>query len=374
MKLKILLIEDNNDDADLLVRSLKRDKLEFLHERVETREEFIEALDRFKPDVILSDHSLPQFDSLTALEIAKKRVPNVPFILVTGTVSEEFAVTCIKSGADDYILKKNMIRLTSAIHKSLEKHSLASENTVIKALNAEIKKKNDELHYMNQEKDRFMGIISHDLQNHISSMILVLKQMEEETGQGKKDKKEVDYIKLLSRSVSNMQKLLTDFLTVNRIQSGIIKPLYSLVNIGGLVNEVIEGYEYLASRKNIKIKYTNKCPDSFYRTDMSYLSIIADNLISNAIKYTGWDKEVEVSLLKGEGKYQVQVRNEGEVIPPSDMLLLYGRFQKLTPKPTAGEPSNGLGLSIVKDLVGALNATIDCKSAEGQTTFTVTFN
>jgi signal transduction histidine kinase len=372
MDLKILLLEDLAFDADLIQRQLKRDNLNFNAERVDTREEFLNALYTFKPDVILSDHALPQFNSLSALELAKKNLPRASFILVTGAVSEEFAVTCIKSGADDYILKNNLTRLSSAILSSLERRQLANENNIVKELNKEIEKKNDELYSLNQEKDRFMGIVSHDLQNHISALMLTLSLL----GKHVRDlnEKQWNYVKRLNRSAINMQKLLSDFLTVNRIQRGIINPVYSLVNMGNLVNEIAEGYEYLAKRKDLEINFINKCEESFFRTDMSYLSIIADNLISNALKYSNRGKKVVIKVLKKEGKYLLSVTNSGATIPEEELPLLYKRFQKLSPKPTAGEPSNGLGLSIVKDLVTALYGEISCISKNGKTTFTVSLN
>jgi signal transduction histidine kinase len=372
MDIKILLLEDIDSDADLVIRQLRRDKLNFVSERADTRETFVNALFSFEPDVVLSDHSMPQFDSLTALEIVKKERPRTPFILVTGSVSEEFAVTCIKSGADDYILKSNLIRLSSSIKSSLEKRFLESENNIIRNLNWEIEQKNEELDFLNQEKDRFMSIVSHDLQNHISSIMLSLGQL------GKNVKglsaKQWRHIKQLNRSAINTQKLLSDFLTVNRIQNGVINPVYSLVNMGNLVDEVVERYEQMAIKKGIKMRYRNNCKESFFRTDMSYLSIIADNLVSNAVKYTDGGKCIHIKVSKTNGKYKLEVKNEGPTIPENELPNLYKRFHKLSTRPTGGEPSNGLGLSIVKDLVGTLNATIDCESGNGQTTFTVTFN
>jgi len=171
-----------------------------------------------------------------------------------------------------------------------------------------------------------------------------------------------------------MQKLLSDFLTVNRIQNGIITPVYSLVNMGNMVQEITEGYEFMAKRKGIEINFDNKCEESFFRTDMSYLSIIIDNLISNAVKYSARDETVSVKTVKEAKKYKLVVKNKGITIPEDQMPKMFGRFQKLGTSPTAGEPSNGLGLSIVKDLVDALNGTIECISSEEHTTFTVTFN
>ncbi|HXP49799.1 MAG TPA: response regulator, partial [Bacteroidia bacterium] len=251
MNIKILMLEDFIEDADLIERQLTRDKVRFISQRVDTRDEFESAIKQFRPDVILSDHSLPQFNSIAALKIAKEEMPNVPFILVTGSVSEEYAVSCMKAGADDYILKTNLSRLPAAIETSLQKHKLEEENIIIKRLNAEIEKKNSELDYLNQEKDRFMGIVSHDLQNYISSMALTVDSIKTSASgmSGKRDSQ----INRLDRTVINMRTLISDFLTVNRIQSGIINPLYNLVNVGNLVQDIIDRYEEVAARKNIKI-------------------------------------------------------------------------------------------------------------------------
>src|ERR1700739_1411936 len=106
---KILFLEDNENDVMLIERTLKK-SISFKAEHATNKQEFISKLSSFAPDIILSDHGLPQFDSLSALEIVKQTSPKTPFILVTGSVSEEFAVTCIKNGAENYILKDNLIR------------------------------------------------------------------------------------------------------------------------------------------------------------------------------------------------------------------------------------------------------------------------
>ena len=118
--LKILMLEDLQDDVGLIERTLRKEGMAFSSKRVDSEEEFTLCLQHFQPDVILSDHALPQFNSLEALKICRKHAVNVPFILVTGTVSEEFAVSCLKQGADDYVLKSNMVRLPSAIHNALK--------------------------------------------------------------------------------------------------------------------------------------------------------------------------------------------------------------------------------------------------------------
>lgn len=117
--LRILHLEDSPNDAELVGRFLKKANMGDQIRVVADKDSFEQALRDFDPDVILSDHTLPQFNSISALKIARSHKAHVPFILITGTVSEEFAVECIRNGADDYILKSNLLRLPNAIRQTL---------------------------------------------------------------------------------------------------------------------------------------------------------------------------------------------------------------------------------------------------------------
>jgi DNA-binding NtrC family response regulator len=113
--LRVLCLEDDEEDFEFINNILKQGGLSITTMRVDSRESYLHALDAFGPDVILSDHSLPQFNSTEALELCLAKKMEIPFILVTGAVSDEFAVNCIKMGAVDYVLKSNLRRLPSAI-------------------------------------------------------------------------------------------------------------------------------------------------------------------------------------------------------------------------------------------------------------------
>ncbi|MFI1770830.1 sigma 54-interacting transcriptional regulator [Thalassobellus citreus] len=119
-QLKILILEDNSLDAELIKEELKAHQFNFISKLVETKKGFLSALEDFCPDIILSDYNLPQFTGLDALDIAINQVSNTPFILVTGHLSEEIAADAIKSGAWDYVLKTNLLRLKSAIENAIK--------------------------------------------------------------------------------------------------------------------------------------------------------------------------------------------------------------------------------------------------------------
>src|SRR5258708_2396407 len=119
-RLKILMLEDSAVDAEIVQRVLTKEKLQFDITLVMTKEAYLLALDQSEPDLILADNALPQFNATEALEIVRRRLPLIPFILVTGTTSEEFAAKIIKLGADDYILKDRLARLPAAINTALQ--------------------------------------------------------------------------------------------------------------------------------------------------------------------------------------------------------------------------------------------------------------
>lgn len=125
-ELRILILEDNPHDAELIRHELRKAGLFFVSERVDTEEGFQKAIADLVPDIILADYSLPQFDGFSALKIAQKRCPDVPFVFVTGTMGEEIAVDALKAGATDYVLKERLSRLVPAVNRALrESHEKA---------------------------------------------------------------------------------------------------------------------------------------------------------------------------------------------------------------------------------------------------------
>jgi PAS domain S-box-containing protein len=125
--LRILILEDVPMDAELVEYELERARIPFSARRVETREEFLRELEEFGPDLILSDYTLPRFDGMAALSLARERVPDIPFLIVTGSVNEETAVGCMKAGATDYLLKSNLARIGPAIEAALERSRAHAE-------------------------------------------------------------------------------------------------------------------------------------------------------------------------------------------------------------------------------------------------------
>jgi CheY-like chemotaxis protein len=168
---KILIIEDNQSDADLLRRELKKSGMVFTFEVVQTRSAFEHALQHFNPDVILSDYSLPSFDAVTAFRIKQSKWPEIPFIIVSGVIGEENAVDLIKDGVTDYASKSKLVTLFTKITRALNDAEIRKEKVIadekLKIQTAELILANRELVFQNEEKEKRAAdliILSENLQ------------------------------------------------------------------------------------------------------------------------------------------------------------------------------------------------------------------
>jgi PAS domain S-box-containing protein len=133
--LRILLVEDGKIDAIHLRRTIEKNGIQFIDQLVMSKDAYIEALNNFDPDIILSDYSLPHFDGMKALKLRNELAPDIPFILVTGSANEEVAVECMKAGSDDYLIKGNITRLGHAILAAINKKAtIRARATAEKAL------------------------------------------------------------------------------------------------------------------------------------------------------------------------------------------------------------------------------------------------
>lgn len=173
---KILHLEDLLTDAELIERELKRQNIACVIRVVSNRNDFIEALEEFNPDIVLSDHSLPAFNSIEALKILRETGSSIPFILITGTMSEEFAVEMMKQGTSDYILKSNLQRLPSAITMAIEKWKIQAEKELadkkILQMNEELRELATHLQIIREEE---RASISRELHDELGQQLIRLK-------------------------------------------------------------------------------------------------------------------------------------------------------------------------------------------------------
>lgn len=358
-ELKILMLEDLQDDVGLIERTLNKQGLSFVSKRVDTKEEFTEALKNFGPDVILSDHALPQFNSLEALSICQTEGLNVPFILVTGTVSEEFAVSCLKQGADDYVLKSNMVRLPSAIQNALRQRHLD-----IKRKKAEktLRKQNKQLVKINKELDSFVYSVSHNLRAPLMSVLGLINLVQIENK--KSDQGLEDYFHMMQTSIYKLDETLKEILDYSRNARSELNIEY--IDLEKLLEESFERLMYLEGssyiNKTVLIQGSSKVYSDAYR-----LSVIINNLVSNAIKYRDSTKNhsiIDIRAIVTETELQITFRDNGIGIKPEFLPKIFDMFYRATERSEGA----GLGLYIVKETVDKLRGSIRVESEVGEGT------
>lgn len=362
--LKILVLEDLEDDVGLIERALRKEGLNFSAKRVDTQEEFTACLEHFQPDVILSDHALPQFNSLEALRICRKQAINVPFILVTGTVSEEFAVSCLKQGADDYVLKSNMVRLPSAIHNALKQR-----NHEVKRKKAErtLRRQNEELVKINKELDSFVYSVSHNLRAPLMSVLGLINLVQLETKEG--DSAMNDYFEMMQTSIHKLDETLKEILDYSRNARSALT--ITEVDITRMVEESFERMKFMEGSESIAKSISNASHHSFF-TDAYRLSVIINNLVSNAIKYRDVHKNhhtLVVDIDVSEAGLRLTFTDNGIGISEEYLPRIFEMFFRATERSDGA----GLGLYIVRETVEKLHGNIHVRSEMGVgTTFTVT--
>jgi len=213
--IKILMLEDSEWDAELILRELTKSGINFTYKIVNTREDYENMLNAYTPDVILSDHSLPNFSSTEAFAIHQLNDISIPFILVTGTVSEEFAVTTIKQGVDDYILKNNLLRLPSAILQSIKakKTELEKKRSQEEVVKSEIKIRNFATHLnemIEEERARIVREVHDELGQQLTCIKFSLALCKKQALPVEVDKKMTNVLTDIETALSSVKKIATE--------------------------------------------------------------------------------------------------------------------------------------------------------------------
>lgn len=248
--------------------------------------------------------------------------------------------------------------------KSLQISELTTkyENEILRLNNLQLTKLNNQLKKMNEEKNEILSIVAHDLRNPLTVVATtssLVKYLSEESAPGI-----VKHMENIELTTIRMREIITKLLDVNAIEAGKMKLSLRIISISNIIDFVVNDYKKPANRKNINIFWQNDEDISVY-ADVTALQQVIDNLISNAVKYTSYGKNIFVRLSKKPSSVVCEIQDEGQGISEEDQKLLFKRYQKLSARPTGSESSTGLGLSIVKKLVEEMHGIVACESKEG---------
>lgn len=248
--------------------------------------------------------------------------------------------------------------------KQNSNNRLTIQNKEITSQKEQIEEVNTELVELNEEKNNLIDIVAHDLKsplNQILGFLNIIKlsstEMKGEVG---------EFIPKIDQTAQQLKKMVTKILNVSAIESKKINVNREEVDLTYLLEECVIGFEELAKKKNITIKKLIKVGNAKSDLDAGYVFEVFTNLLSNAIKYSPLGRTVTVSLAQVGNNNRLEFIDEGEGIRLADMDKLFKKYHKLSSRPTAGEDSTGLGLSIVKKYVEEMGGKVWCESEEGK--------
>jgi signal transduction histidine kinase len=230
----------------------------------------------------------------------------------------------------------------------------------MQALLAELAASNERLVHLNKEKNEFMGIAAHDLKNPLSVIVgsADLLKMTNDLSRVQK------MAGLISGAAIRMRDLVTNLLDANAIEEGKFIQMLERCDVRALVETSVEHNQPSAAKKQIEIRLG--ASDGLWAcADRAATLQILDNLISNAVKYSPPNTTIHVHTLPETQAISISVRDEGPGISEADQKKMFQKFTRLTARPTGGESSTGLGLSIVKRLAEAMSGTVQCHSSLG---------
>lgn len=231
-------------------------------------------------------------------------------------------------------------------------------------LEQRVNERTQELVELNREKDEFLGIVAHDLKNPLAAISLITERMLMVFTNNETTDKIPYYTGEIQKTSKRMMDLITRLLDVNKIEAGAVHFAPEFLNIGSVIQNIIIHHQKSAEKKQVRIQ-SELLSDMEVFCDNNALEQIFDNLLSNAIKYSPPCKSVYITIEKVGDMIQSIIRDEGPGISSEDQKQLFKKYTRLSARPTGGEHSTGLGLSIVKKLTELQGGRVWCESEPG---------
>lgn len=353
-QVKILVVDDS-----ATMRNMLRTMLEAYRFQVLTVEDGAEALKLLEThpgiQLVITDYDMPRvdgFELITRIRAQSDRY-ELPIIGISAQVNPIDSVKFLKNGANDFLTKpflKEELYNRVLMNLEMAERLLREKETAQK------------MAALNELKNRFLGMAAHDLRNPLGGIsglaALLAEDAPEMTALHRK------YVEAIHEASTMMLDLVNDLLDISVIESGRLELHPELAELGDLVAARVLFYQPIAEKKRIQVIH-QPVPAPKTRFDMARIAQVIDNLLTNAIKFSPPDTTVVVTCKAQGNEVVVAVRDQGPGLSAKDQERLFGAFQKLSARPTGGETSTGLGLSIARKVIDAHGGRIWAESQPG---------
>lgn len=342
--LRVLVLEDRADDAEIMILELEGAGLEVGWTRVDDEAGFVAALHP-DLDVILADFTLPSFDVFTALERVQGLGLTVPLIIVSGTISEEAAVDSLKRGAADYLVKDRIARLPAAVAAAMGQRRMRDAQdraaAQLEAQAKELAEANAELKRVDDLKNQLLMMTAHELRNPLFS-ILGFSELLTTHGAGSPAERD-SWSGIIADQSRHLLRLVDDLLTFSAATLGSLEMHAVSVPMAAALRDAVS----LASPHGADIS----CPgDLIVQADPGRLEQILTNLLTNAVKYGG--ARVHVDARACGDWVEVRISDDGPGVPETFVPALFDTFSRADDRRRVAD-GFGLGLAIVRSLIVA---------------------
>ncbi len=375
--IRILLVEDDEDDAFLLQRALtKTAPGQFAISRVGTLEAARRTLVSSPFHVVLSDLSLPDSRGFDTFEAIHEADPEVAIVVLTGNDDERLAVRALNEGAQDYLVKgkadgQSLVRsMRYAIERNrsrrleLDNTALEGEIRARKLAQERLEHVAAQLEASNRELQQFASVASHDLQEPLRKIVVFGDRLRVRFGGALGDQGN-DYIERMMNAAGRMQTLIDDLLEFSRVVTR-ARPFVA-VDVGEVVREVLGDLEVLIESKGAVVDVG---PLPTIHADPTQLRQVFQNLIANAMKFQGEGAvphvaiRSEPALCSGSPGWRITVRDNGIGFEQQHAERIFAPFQRLHGRSEFG--GSGIGLAIVRRIIERHNGTVSAEGTPGQ--------
>jgi signal transduction histidine kinase len=370
-RLQVLALEDSADDVELLEQHLRNDGHSVHLYRVDTLASFAGALEAEPWDAVLADYNLVGFTALDALAVVKAKDIDVPFIVVSGSIGEESAVSAMRAGAHDFFLKGRVARLGVAMERERREAAMRRER---RQAIAERERLMGDLRLALKVRDEFLAVASHELLTPLTPLELQIdaaRLMLRRSSAGGPNATVDRLAPMLEGAlghVHRMTKVANTLLDVTRVNSGRFELRRREIELGEIVRQVVAGAYETLQRSGSPLVIVAPSPVRGCWDALAIQTAIG-NLLSNAIKF-GCGRPIEILVNRERDIAQVSVTDAGIGIPAEALTRIFERFERAVPLENYG--GLGLGLWMTKQITEAHGGRVHVESWPGLgSTFTV---
>jgi signal transduction histidine kinase len=353
---KILIVDDRPENLYSLESMLTQEGRTIL--KANSGEEALKIAYHEDLSLVMLDVQMPDMDGFEVAHMLKstKRTRKVPIVFVTAISKEkQYMLQGLSEGACDYLFKPLDVDITRA-----------KVNTLLQFYHQqqELEYKNVQLAALNEQKNYFLGMASHDLRNPLGNIITLAQFIESESAALRQEHRE--FLSTIIESGQFMLNMLNDLLDVAKIESGQLNLNLKALHITDIINISINDNRYLAGKKGMVLTFSASDNIPPIQGDANQLRQVLNNLVSNAIKFSAQGTFVEITAKEESSSIIVSVKDQGQGIPEKELESVFNPFQNTSVKSTAGEKSTGLGLAIAKKVIEAHNGHISVTSEQGK--------